>query len=59
MLKNFKIVHDENRMANVIRFSIETIRGMEFWKTSGYFFGRFSTKKTSFFNEGNSKSGFP
>ena len=28
-LKNFKIVHDENRMANVIRFSIETIQGME------------------------------
>ena len=40
MLKNFKFVHEENRMANVVRFSVETIQGMEFWKTSGYFFGR-------------------
>ena len=40
MLKNFKFVHEENRMANVVRFSVETIQGMEIWKTSGYFFGR-------------------
>ena len=40
MLKNFKFVHEENRMANVVRFSVETIQGMEFWKNSGYFFGR-------------------
>ena len=38
---DFKIVHEENRMTNVIRFSIETIQGMEFWKTSGYFLAVF------------------
>ena len=40
MLKNFKFVHEENRMANVVRFSVETIQGMEFQKTWGYLFGR-------------------
>ena len=33
-------VHEENRMANAIRFPIETIQGTVFWKTWGYFFGR-------------------
>ena len=30
-----KFVHEENWMANVKRFSIETIQGMVFWKKSG------------------------
>ena len=45
MLKNFKFVHEENWMANVIRFSVETVQGMDFWKTSGYIFGRFFPQK--------------
>ena len=45
MLKNFKFVHEENRMANVIRFSVETIQGMDFWNTSAYFFGRVFPQK--------------
>ena len=35
-MKNFKFIHKENRLANVIRFSIETIQAMEFCKTSGF-----------------------
>ena len=38
----------KNRMANVIRFSIETIQGMVIWKFSGKFFDRFSTKNYRF-----------
>ena len=47
-VEKFQFVHKENRMANVIRFSIETIQGMEIWKTSGYFFDRFSKKNYRF-----------
>ena len=47
-VEKFQFVHKENRMANVIRFSIETIQGMEIWKFSGYFFDRFSIKNYRF-----------
>ena len=58
MLKNFKFVHEENRMANVIRFSVETIQGMEFWKTSGYFFGRVFPQKAIVFQRKHCKIRF-
>ena len=58
MLKNFKFVHEENRMANVIRFSVETIQGMEFWKTSGYFFGRVFPQKAIVFQRKQCKIRF-
>ena len=49
-MKTFKLFHEQNRMANVIRFSIETIQAMEFWKTSDYFVGQvFPQKKTIVF----------
>ena len=35
-------------MANVLRFSIETIQAMEFRKTWGYFFGRAFSQKFRF-----------
>ena len=57
MLKNFKFVHEENRMANVVRFSVETIQGMEFWKTSGFFLAEFFHK--AFFSGSNIELGFP
>ena len=57
MLKNFKFVHEENRMANVVRFSVEAIQGMEFWKNSGYFFDRVFPQ--SVFSGSNIELGFP
>ena len=54
MLKNFKFVHEENRMAIVVRFSVETIKGMEFW---GYFLAEFFHK--AFFSGSNIELGFP
>ena len=58
-VENFKFVHEENRIANVIYFSGETIQGMDFWKTSGYFFGRVFPRKLSFFNGSSIKLGVP
>ena len=37
-VENFKVVHEESRLAKVIHFFIETIQAMEFWKNSGCFF---------------------
>ena len=39
-MKNFKFIHKENRLANVIRFSIETIQAMKFCKTSVHVLGQ-------------------
>ena len=39
-MKNFKFIHKENRLANVIRFSIETIHAMEFCKNSIHVLGQ-------------------
>ena len=41
-------IHEENRLANSMRFSIEAIQAMEFWKTSGFFSRVFSQKKYRF-----------
>ena len=49
-VENFKVVHEESRLANVIQFFIETIQAMKFWKNSGCFFWlSFFYKKLSFF----------
>ena len=34
-VEKFQFVQKENRMASVIRFSIESIQGMEIWKFAG------------------------
>ena len=47
-MKNFKFIHKENRLANVIRFSIETIQAMEFCKTSGFCGRNFPQKNYRF-----------
>ena len=36
-------------MANFVRFSIETLQGMDFWKNSGYFLGYGFPKKNNRF----------
>ena len=56
-MKNFKIVHEENRMAKVLRFSIETIQGMDFEKLQVTFLAEFFHKQLTFFN-GSKKLGF-
>ena len=43
--ENFKFIHKENRLANVLRFSNKPIQAREFWKISG-FFGRVFPQKT-------------
>ena len=49
-MKNFKFIYKENWLANVIRFSIETIQAMEFCKTSIHFVGQnFPQKQILFF----------
>ena len=54
MLKKTKLVHEENRLANKKRFSIEVIQAMELWKTSGFFAEFFQRQ-----NYLNSKPSFP
>ena len=39
-MKNFKFIHKENRLENVISFSSETIQAMEFCKTSIHLLGQ-------------------
>ena len=60
-VENFKVVHEESRLAKVIHFFIETIQAMEFWKKFRlFFFGSvFFTKNNRFFNGIDSKLGFP
>ena len=49
-VENFKVVHEESRLTNVIHFFIGTIQAMKFWKNSGCFFWlSFFYKKLSFF----------
>ena len=50
-MEGFKFVHEESRMANVIRFSIETTQGLDFWKTSGYFLAEFFPQTTNVFQQ--------
>ena len=45
-------------MANVILFSIETIQGLDFWKTSGYFFGLVFPQKNNIFQRKRYKFSF-
>ena len=45
-LKNNKLFQEESRLANIIRFSIETNQSMEFQKTWGYVFGRALPQKS-------------
>ena len=41
-----------------LRFSIKTIQSMEFWKTSGYFFGPTFPQTTIFFQRNHYKFRF-
>ena len=56
-LETLKFVHEENRMAKVIRFSIETIQGMDFEKLQVTFLAKFFHKQLIFFN-GSKKNRF-
>ena len=55
MLETLKFVHEENRMAKVIRFSIETIQGMDFEKLQVTFLADFFHKQLTFFNGSKKK----
>ena len=57
-MKTFKFVPDENRMAKVKRFPIETTQGMDFAKLQVTFLAEFFHKQLTFFND-SKKNRFP